>query len=99
MTETLRDPVEHQEFVDGKRRKRMDEIDRQPPAIRACVHEYGWSVVRACLDLGIREPRHIRHLVETVLNEFSPTRGSFASQGIRTQLLAPPAVTGEERKP
>lgn len=27
--------------------------------------------------------RHIRHLVETVLDEFSPTRGSSSSQGLR----------------
>jgi hypothetical protein len=86
----MRDADEHQQFVDGKRQRRMAEIDSQPPAIRELVHEYGWPVVKTCMDLGINQPRHIRHLVETVLNEFSPTRGSFAAQGIRPPLLSPP---------
>lgn len=75
--------AEFQEIVDRRRRVRMAEIDRLPVATRELVHAYGWNTVKAFLDTGVRNPRHIRHLVETVLNEFSPTRGSSSSQGIR----------------
>lgn len=60
------------DIVDQKRRARMDKIDQMPPAIRALVHDYGLGVVQAFLDVGVREPRHIRHLVETTLNEIQP---------------------------
>lgn len=70
-------------IVDQKRRNRMDAIDNLSPALRQCVHEYGWTTVNSFMALGIKNPKHIRHLVETVLNEFSPTRGSSSAQGIR----------------
>ena len=46
------------------------------------------------MDVGVEKPKHIRHVVETVLNEFSPTRGSFSAQGIRTlhDLPQPPTT-------
>jgi hypothetical protein len=68
---------EHAQFC---RERRMSFIDRMSPELRACVHDYSLSVVRAFMDIGVREPRHIRHLVETVLDEFSPTRGSSSRQ-------------------
>lgn len=80
---------EHQEYVDMKRRKRFEQIDSYPPEIRALINEYSLNVVRACLDLGIKKPQQIKHLVQTVLDEFSPTRGSFAIQGIRNQIHPP----------
>lgn len=61
----------------------MARIDRMSPEFRALVHEYGYTVVSAFNDLGIMQPNHVRHLVETVLNEFSPTRGSYSAQGRR----------------
>lgn len=85
--EERRDPEEHERFVTGKRVRRMAEIDNQPPAIRELVHEYGWLVVKTALDLGVTKPSHIRHFVETVLNEFSPTRGSYSCQGKRTEVF------------
>jgi hypothetical protein len=72
-----------QEIVDRRRSARMAQIDRLAPDVRQCVHDYGWNVVNAFLLLGITKARHMRHLVETVLNEFSPTRGSSSNQGIR----------------
>ena len=69
-------------WVQARRAKRMARVDSYPPEIRELIHDYGLSVVQAFLDCGVREQRHIRHLVEVVLNEFSPTRGSFSSQGI-----------------
>lgn len=75
-----------QRWIDQKRRRRMERIDNLSPEMRGLVHEYGFTVVGAFLDLGITKPNQIRHAVETVLDEFSPTRGSFSRQGIRTQV-------------
>jgi urocanate hydratase len=74
-------PEAFQAIVDRRRRERMDKIDSFPRDIRECVHDYGNNVVTACMELGIRKAKHIRHLVETVLNEFSPTRGATSNQG------------------
>lgn len=79
----------HQEFVDKKRKARMKEVDKPAPDLRVLVHEYGYAVVHAFLDVGVRNPRHIKHLVETILNEFSPTRSSYSRQGKRTEVLPP----------
>ena len=60
--------------------KRMAEIDALPREVRELVHEYGYTVVRAFLDIGVAEARHIKAAVETVLSEMSPTRGSRSNQ-------------------
>ena len=73
-------------MVDTKRASRMARVDAMPPEMRALVNEYGLNVVIALNDAGVTKPKHIRHIVETVLDEFSPTRGSFAKQGIRTEV-------------
>lgn len=70
-------------IVARRRADRMNKIDALDAGLRACVHDYGFNAVNAFLQLGIKKPRHIRHLVETVLNEFSPTRGSTSNQGVR----------------
>jgi len=75
-----------QEWIDKKRAHRMARVDALSPELRALVHEYGFSVVDNFVRLGVSKPKHIRHLVETVLDEFSPTRGSYSQQGIRTHL-------------
>lgn len=72
-----------QENVDRRRVNRMAAIDALSPEQRALVHEYGFNVVKALMDLGVRKPSAIRHVVETVLDEFSPTRGTGSSQGTR----------------
>lgn len=74
---------EFQEALDTRRQKRMEAIDALPSDIRDLIHEYGYTIVRAHLDLGVKQAKHIRHLVETTLDEFSPTRGSGSSQGAR----------------
>lgn len=74
-----------QKTIEEKRIARMERVDAMPPELRELVHEYGLHCVDAFMQLGVTQPRHIRHLVETVLNEFSPSRGSFSAQGIRTQ--------------
>ena len=64
---------------------RMAVVDDMSPAMRELVNEYGFAVVRTLLDVGVTKPRHVRHVVETILDEFSPTRGSYSKQGVRTE--------------
>ena len=78
---------EHQRFVDVRRAKRMAVIDAMSPELRALVNDYGLAVVSALMEVGVTKPRRIRHVVETILNEFSPTRGSYSKQGIRTEVV------------
>lgn len=80
-----------QEVVDIKRTNRMASIDKLPPDIRSLIHEYGYNVVKSIYDVGVVKPKQIRHIVETVLNEFSPTRGTFSKQGIRGEKIDPSA--------
>ena len=70
----------------------MAEIDAYDPAIRSLINSYGYNVVKTIYDLGVKNPRHISHIVETVLNDFSPTRGSYSVQGIRGSVEAHPAA-------
>lgn len=83
---TNKSDAEFMAIITRRRTARMRTIDALPPDIRACVHDYGWTTVSAFLDIGVTKARHIRHLVDTVLNEFSPTRGSSSAQGIRAAL-------------
>jgi hypothetical protein len=73
---------EHEQHVVGKRQRRMDMVDNYPPAVRSLVHEYGLNIVKAFLDHGVTRPNIIKHLIETVLNDFSPTRASYSLQGV-----------------
>lgn len=75
-----------EQMVDVKRANRMAAVDSYPPPIRVMIHDYGLTVVKTIYDLGIRKPNQIKQIVETVLNEFSPTRGSYSVQGIRSQI-------------
>lgn len=72
--------------AERNRVKRMQDIDALPAPMRALVHDYGWCVVNSFLECGVTTPKHIRHLVETVLNELSATRGTYSQQGIRTEV-------------
>lgn len=74
---------EFQRQVEKRRAARMALIDRMSPEMRELVNEYGFTVVDNLQRLGLTQARHIRHAVETVLNEFSPTRGSRSCQGRR----------------
>lgn len=83
-----------QDYVDHKRQARMRRIDDLSPPLRELVNEYGFHVVNSYLSVGISKPGQIRHLVEVVLDEFSPTRGSFSQQGIR-KIIGDAALKGE----
>lgn len=88
-------PDEFEARVQENRRNRMARIDAMSPELRELVHAYGLAVVETCTALGVTKHRHIRHLVETVLDEFSPTRGSFSRQGKRTDVRAATVPTGD----
>lgn len=82
----MTDSEEFLRSVQSRRADRMRKIDSLPPELRELVHSYGFTVVKSFMDLGVSKPKHIRHLVETVLDNFSPTRGTFSNQGVSTQL-------------
>jgi hypothetical protein len=88
MSEALR--TEGGDFMDSTLatiRKRQREIDNLPPETRALVHEFGWGIVSAFLDVGIKKPSIIRHLVETTM------RGAYETRERRRSWLAiAPAV-------
>lgn len=75
-----------QDMVDRKRSNRMRAIDSLPPAIRELVHVYGYVSVKTLMDCGVVKPNQIRHCIERILDEFSPTRGSFSIQGVRKHI-------------
>lgn len=87
-----------QAHIEKRSAKRMAAIDALPASMRAVVHEYGYMIVSNFLNCGVKKPEHIRHLVETVLNEFSPTRGSYSRQGIRTDAVSHPKAQELEQK-
>ena len=79
---------EFQSRVEKRRRDRMTRIDAMPADMRQLVHEYGLRVVDTCTALGITKARRIRHIVEAVLDEFSPTRGTHSAQGTRAHVTS-----------
>lgn len=44
-------------------RERMTWFDRLPVEMRALVNEHGSTIVKACMDVGVRKPNQIAHLV------------------------------------
>ena len=50
-----------------KRREQIDEVDMMPPAIRACVHDYGYPIVKTFLKFGCHNPTMIREVVREIL--------------------------------
>lgn len=53
-------------------KRRMAEIDALPPALRACVHDLGWDLVKNFMDHGVSNPKHIRALVNVVISSLRP---------------------------
>lgn len=79
-------PEEFEHRIAQRRIDRMERIDAMPADLRELVHKCGLRVVDTCMALGVKKPRHITHLVEAVLDEFSPTRGTHSSQGARAHV-------------
>lgn len=59
---------EQDALAEERRNKRMKRVDDMSPELRRCVHEYGLTIVDACLNLGVKKPGQIRHLVTTIRN-------------------------------
>jgi len=70
----------------AKRLARMEQVDAMTPDVRACVHEFGLSIVNAFLQAGVTKGRHIRHIVMCI------RQGSYQShsdgKAFRLQALA-----------
>jgi hypothetical protein len=79
----MENDVMFQAKVQLKRARRMSIVDRMSPEMKALVHEYGLHVVWNFVQCGVTKPNQIKHLVECVLDEFSPTRGAASNQGTR----------------
>jgi hypothetical protein len=66
----------------------LELTDEMSPALRQCVHEFGFPIVDAFLTLGVTQPRHIRHLVTACwLGARSPLDRPRRSGGPRSGLL------------
>lgn len=64
MTDTLhRDPAATANI--DKRLRHMAITDNMPGSLRACVHEFGFTIVHAYIEAGVKDPAKIRHLVQT----------------------------------
>lgn len=46
-----------------RRERALAEIDIMPDDLRSCVHEFGYPIVDACRQAGVRQPNRIRQLV------------------------------------
>lgn len=49
-----------------KSERGLEATDDMPAGLRQCVHEYGFAIVNACLQFGVRKPAHIRQLVREI---------------------------------
>lgn len=52
--------------VSGPRNKALDEVDRLPPDLRACAHEYGLPIVTVCMKHGVKKASAIHELVREI---------------------------------
>lgn len=41
-------------------------VDQMPGDLRACVHEFGFETVNACLKYGVTKPNQIRDLIREI---------------------------------
>ena len=63
MSQKLPAPVDGWISLSARTLRALDRIDEMPPDLRACVHDFSYSVVATCLNAGITDPRKIRTLV------------------------------------
>jgi hypothetical protein len=52
--------------ISSKREDQLVAVDALSPALRGCVHEFGYPIVHACLNAGVTTPRAIRVLVSEI---------------------------------
>jgi hypothetical protein len=46
--------------------KALDRVDAMPSDLRLCVHEFGLTIVDACLGAGVKQPNRIRQLIHEI---------------------------------
>lgn len=52
--------------ISRDRLRHLDAVDMMPGPLRECVHEFGYPIVKCCLQHGVNDPRHIRELVSQI---------------------------------
>ena len=52
--------------ISERSERAFSHIDNMPPALRECVHEYGYAIVSACLTAGVTRPSLIHNLVREI---------------------------------
>lgn len=50
--------------------KVMEVVDSLHPQWRAVIHEYGYHIVRTCLDSGVKLPSHVHQIVTAVRDHY-----------------------------
>lgn len=58
--------VEQPDRLPVRTLRALDEVDRMDPALRKCVHEFGYPIVMACVNCGVMQPNRIRNLVHEI---------------------------------
>ena len=53
-------------MVTARCERSFEHIESMPFALRECVHEYGYAIVKACLQAGVSNPAHIHQLVREI---------------------------------
>lgn len=74
--------------------ERQASVDKLDPEQRAVVHEYGWGIVSGFLQVGIKKPKQMRHLIRLIQHggsetqEWNPAtrRLSFAAKRLQDAL-------------
>lgn len=64
-------PEEYRHKINGttlpqRTLRALETVDDMPPELRACVHEFGYAIVNACLQAGVTKPAQIRQLVYNI---------------------------------
>lgn len=73
--------------ADGHERAqiRMRKVDALPADIRACVHDYGLTIVDNLMRVGLTKANHIRHAVEIVRRGSVEVGNRTMTDAMRTQ--------------
>lgn len=53
-------------LLSARRQRAWDDVDAMPAEWRAVVHEYGYAIVHACRECGVREPQRVHELVRII---------------------------------
>lgn len=53
-------------LVSERTLRALAETDEMPVSLRACVHEFGYPIVHACVAAGVNRPALIRQLVHEI---------------------------------